>query len=146
MTIRLSSGMRDAVVSNYGIGAVLFGGHIQVFTGPQPASADMPPSGTLLARITQDGADAPGAGGLRLQLGVNAGELCSDGAWVIKGVASGIPGWWRFVGADPDDGQLSTSVYRMDGTVAEATQDMPTLVSLSTATPLAGFTLTFPND
>ena len=145
MTIRLSSGLRDAVISNYGLGAMLFRGHIQIYTGEQPASADMPPSGTLLATVTQDGKAAPGDGGLQMKLGPTAGDLVHSGAWVLKGVASGVPGWWRMVGPHADAGELSTFFARLDGSVPEGVQDMPPLITAAMVMPVAGFLLSFPN-
>lgn len=145
MTIRLSSGLRDAVISNFGLGAMLYGGHIQVYSGPQPSSPDLPHPGTLLARITQDGAAVPGAGGLLLQLGTYPGELRNNGPWVLKGIASGTPGSWRFVGAPADAGQLSATLARLDGAVGESVQDMPPFITPATNLTLAGFLLTLPN-
>lgn len=145
MTIRLSSGLRDAVVTNYGLGAMLFGGHLQIYSGEQPASADMAPSGTLLALVTQDGKPTT-AGGLKLTYGPKVGELINDGAWVLKGVASGAPGWWRFVGAHPDDGTQSAYFARLDGAVGDSVQDMPALIADTTVLPIGGFLLSLPSQ
>lgn len=143
MTIRLSSGLRDAVVTNYGLGAMLFGGHIQIYTGEQPASPDMPPPGTLLGTVTQDGKPVA-TGGLKLTYGPKVGELINDGVWVLKGIASGAPGWWRFVGAHPDDGAQSAYFARLDGAVGDSVQDMPALIADTTALPIGGFLLSLP--
>lgn len=146
MTIRLSSGLRDAVITNYGLGAMLFGGHIQVYSGPQPDSADMAPSGALLALVTQDGSPAATTGGLKLTYGPKAGELINDGAWVLEGVASGTPGWWRFVGPHPDDGAHSAYFARLDGAVNDSVQDMPALIADMTVLPVGGFLLSLPSQ
>lgn len=146
MTIRLSSGLRDAVISNWGLGAAMSGGHIQIYTGTQPASADQPPTGTLLARITQDGVPAPGAGGLKMQLGTNAGDLANLGAWVMRGLADGAPGWWRFVAEPADAGQITTELCRIDGAVGESVQGMPSLITPATNLPLAGFIFSLSNQ
>ena len=145
MTIRLSSGLRDAVISNYGLGAMLIGGHIQVYAGPQPTSADLPPTGTLLARVTTNGWPAHGAGGLQLTLGPNAGELVGVGDWVLQGVASGTPGWWRFVGAAADDGTPSTFLARLDGDASESVMYLPATITPATHLTLADFLLSLPN-
>lgn len=148
MTIRLSSGLRDSIVSNYGLGAMMYKGHIQVYSGAQPASADMPPTGTLLAFVTQDGLPIPvpgdDVGGLMLQLGANAGELVNDGSWVMKGVASGTPGWWRFVAAPIDAGMLSVTACRIDGAVGDSIAPALGPVTPATSETLAGFLLTLP--
>ena len=145
MTIRLSSGLRDAVVTSYGLGAMLLGGHLQIYSGEQPASADMAPSGNLLALVTQGGQPIA-TGGLRLTYGPKAGELINDGAWVLKGVANGTPGWWRFVGAHPDDGAQSTYFARLDGAVGDSVQDMPALIASTTVLPVGGFLLSLPSQ
>lgn len=146
MTIRLSPGLRDAVVSSHGVGAALAGGHILIYTGPQPADASKPPTGTLLARVTQAGAAAPGLGGLKLKLGSGFGEIINDGAWVLRGVADGVPGWWRFVGAATDSGAQSNLLYRLDGAVAECVTDMPASITNNMELPVAGFLLSLPSN
>lgn len=139
MTIRLSSGLRDAVISNYGLGATLFGGRIQIYSGTQPLFADLPPTGVLLATVTQ-------AGGLQLQLGPRAGDIVNAGEWTLTGLADGTPGWWRFVGPGADDGTESAALPRLDGVVADSVQDMPLTISTSTSIPLAGFILSLPDN
>ena len=146
MTIRLSSGLRDAVVSSRGVGAALAGGHLLIYAGPQPADASSPPTGALLARVTQDGAAVPGLGGLKLKLGSGFGEIVNDGAWVLRGVSDGTPGWWRFVGAATDTGAHSNLLYRLDGTVAECVTGMPESIASDMNLLVAGFLLSIPNN
>lgn len=150
MTIRLSSGLRDAVVTNYGLGAMLFRGYIQVYSGDQPDSADMPPAGTLLASITQGGLPIPvpgnDAGGLLLQLGAYAGEIINDGTWTLKGVATGTPGWWRFIATPLDAGLLSSTACRMDGAATDSISPAIGQITSATRLELDGFLLTLPHQ
>lgn len=147
MTIRLSSGMRDAVISNHGVGATLANGYIQVYSGPQPDSPDMPPTGTLLGIITQEGAGEPTPyapeGRLRLQLAEEVGAICNSGDWVYTGVAGGTPGWWRYRLLS-DGGEASTTKCRLDGAVEDSF--IPALPSSSpgATVPIISFTLVLP--
>ena len=121
MTIRLSSGLRDAVITNYGLGRSLQLGHIRFYTGNQPASADAAATGALVGVVTASGLPVPTGqdsnAGLRFALGRGAGTLTSLGDWVVRVMAPTPPGWWRFVGRDPDDGMASTQLPRLDGLV-----------------------------
>lgn len=52
MTVRLSTGLRNAIAQGLGFGGALNKGYIKVFTGAQPASADAAETGTLLGVIS----------------------------------------------------------------------------------------------
>ena len=147
MTIRISSGLRSEIITNYGLGRVIQYGYIQIYDGLQPASADEAPSGVLLAVITQDGLPTPtpsdDSGGLQLvQAGI--GQIVNQGEWVIKGVDSGTPGWWRFVGGNPDAGGFSEEASRVDGAVADCITGLPATITPSTSMPMSQFSLTLP--
>ena len=148
MTLRLSSGLRDAIATNYGLGRLLNKGCIEVYSGTQPEFADLPPSGVLLARITQDGLAPPTAwneaGGLQLQLGMIAGDLINKGVWVLKGVASGSPGWWRFLVPKHDEGLLSLSSHRIDGAAGDSMTQVPPTITPATVTEVAEFRINLP--
>ena len=146
MTVRMSSGLRHAVVTNYGVGMMMNGGYIQVFSGGQPPSADDQATGTLLGFITQDGLPLPlpgdSEGGLQLR-GGRIGEIVNDGNWVLKCVTAGAPGWWRFVSQQIDPGVFSQSAVRIDGCVGDSLFEIPPSLTAQSTTPVAGFTLRF---
>tara|TARA_R110002049_G_scaffold239404_9_gene412595 strand:+ start:1601 stop:2044 length:444 start_codon:yes stop_codon:yes gene_type:complete len=124
MTIRFSAGLRTAVLSDYGIGAMMNYGTIEVYSGEQPASASLAPSGTLLARITNDGDTfQPGTtvGALQLEMSAD-GSLVKSGVWRMKGVAAGTASWWRWKWNSVDAGGDSFSIPRMDGAEGESLQ------------------------
>ena len=52
MTVRLSTGLRNNLVSSSGFSASFAGGVIDIYSGSQPASADSAISGTLLGRVS----------------------------------------------------------------------------------------------
>lgn len=124
MTIRLSSALRTAMVTNFGLGYLLQGGAIQLYAGTQPASADAAPTGAILATITKDGlalptTGAPG-GGLQLEQGIDAGTLARRGNWILKGVAAGTFGWWRFAALNSPFAGASSTAFRLDGAAGDS--------------------------
>lgn len=146
MTIRMSTGLCHAVITDYGVGRMMYGGHIAVYSGSQPTSADLPAPGMLMARITQNGAPPPtqigDAGGLHLQVG-GVGEIVNEGDWVMTCVAGGTPGWWRFHAAEIDPGDESEAAYRIDGTVGESIHEIPATLTSGETLPVASFSLRF---
>ena len=52
MTIRLSTGLRNAVTGTLGFAGALAKGTIEIYTGTQPASADAAITGTLIGIVT----------------------------------------------------------------------------------------------
>lgn len=129
--IRLSSGLRRSVVTNYGLGSMLNGGRIDIYAGPQPISADIGVVAAPIAVITQDGLlDSPD-GGLLLAQGAVAGTLTHHGLWLMTGIAVGTAAWWRFVGDPEDMGSLdSSSDVRLDGAIGEGFEasGLPTII------------------
>lgn len=134
--IRLSTGLRGAMVGDYGLRAMMYRGHIQLYTGPQPESADAAPTGTLLARISQNGATPVAGfdvGGLLLTQDPSTLTLLrNQGPWVLTGLANGVPGWWRFVWNLDDPGVASLFYPRIDGSVEDTIARLPAEITSST--------------
>lgn len=55
MALRLSKALRDFMMSGGSLKDALQGGKILIYDGPQPASADAAPTGTLLLTLTDNG-------------------------------------------------------------------------------------------
>lgn len=149
MTVRLSSGMCDAIISNWGLGSMLVGGHIQIWSGQQPASANNPPTGTLLGRITNEGypvSDGAEIAGLAFMMGAAPGEIVNAGNWVLKGEEAGTPGWWRFVRDVPDDGSPSMVLARVDGAIEDGFTEFPETITPGTQETLLGYKLSIPHE
>lgn len=145
--IRLSSGLRSSIVTNYGLGLLMQYGRIHVYTGSQPLSADFAPTGTLLATVSQDGITPISdqlPGGLELSGGAQAGQLVKVGTWVIRGSVAGTPGWWRFVWNSEDDASDSTFLPRIDGMVGESLVLGFPMISAFTSAEVAAFSLVLP--
>lgn len=122
MTIKLSTGLRNAMAGTIGFAGALNGGVALVYSGPQPLSADAAPTGTLLGRVTLNGgawlAGDP-TNGLVLDAAVAGGVAKpSTAIWKLIGLAAGTIGWMRVVGNAPDDGSVSTVLPRLDCAVA----------------------------
>lgn len=122
--IRFSSGLRQAVMNEYGLGLMMNGGTIRIYDGTMPGSPDEPPNGTQLARITTEGrAFIPGNdtvdAGLLLY-NVFPGVLIDDGRWYLSGKATGTAKWWRWCWAGADSQDSSTYYPRIDGDVGAA--------------------------
>lgn len=119
MTTRLSTGLRNAIAGSTGFAGALTAGIIEIYSGPQPLSADNATSGTLLARITVDaGAFTPGSptNGLTFEAAANGAVVkATDETWKGNGLANGTAGWFRFKGNATDAGGSSTTAVRLDG-------------------------------
>jgi len=128
MTIRASTGLRNAMLGDVGLKTALTDGVIRIYTGSQPASADAAVVGTLLMEITLDGGafshgsptnglewDTPAAGAISKPPGDN---------WQGSGIADGVAGWARFCANPVDAGGASTTLARVDMSVGKGTGDL----------------------
>jgi hypothetical protein len=151
MTIRLSTGLRTAIMgTGGGLSTVLANGVMEIYTGSQPASADAAVTGTLLGTVTlNSGAFTPGVAtnGLTWADAVNGVASKSTSVWSFNGIAAGTAGWFRLKGNAPDAGALSTTLPRIDGSIATSGGD----ISMSNITVAVGapntidaFTMTLP--
>lgn len=121
MTTRLSTGLRNAIAGAIGFAGALENGLIEIYSGPQPLSADNAVSGTLLMRVTVDaGAFTPGSpdNGLSFEAAADGGVVKeTTETWKGNGLADGTAGWFRFKGNAADAGGASTTAIRLDGSV-----------------------------
>src|SRR5574343_371877 len=118
---RFSTGLRNALASNYGLGIMMNGGVIRVYGGSRPATPDSPPGTDEIAQITTDGLvfvpgnDLVGAG-LIVEI-VSPGILIKVGTWRLRATLSRRATWWRWCWSDPDPLTESTYYPRVDGLV-----------------------------
>lgn len=121
MTVKLSTGFRNALLNNQSFSEIFSAGVIAVYSGAQPASADNAPTGTLLGYITKDGgAFVPGSPTNGLNWGAAEGGVIGKNTdnWRLTGAAAGTAGWFRLMGNAADNGLASTTLPRIDGAVA----------------------------
>lgn len=134
MALRLSTGLRNGMLNSTGFTEAFNDGTIYIYSGPQPSSADDAVQGTLLLQITvNNGAWSAGSPTNGLGFDAPSNGVVSKAAaevWRGLGVADGTAGWFRLVGNAADAGGSSTSLPRLDGSVAISGGDM----SLSSVT------------
>jgi hypothetical protein len=123
MAVNVSTGLAQALLSDFGILSYLDFGIIEIRTGPPPDSADDAPTGTLLGRVTRDGlpfVEGTGTAGLRADVTSVRGQLRDNGDWLLTVVANGLAGWWRWRWYPVDDQSTSTYLPRIDGAVGDS--------------------------
>ena len=127
--MKLSTGLRNYMLSNQSLKDALDDGIISIYAGPPPATADaaldIGGDHTLLCVIT-DNDQGIGAGqGIDFDTAAVDGVLSKAPAQVWSGtnVDTGVATFFRYT-AQADDGTLSTSQVRIQGTVAEGGGDM----------------------
>lgn len=143
--IRLSTGLRSAMLWDSGLRDLMWLGTIFIYTGDQPATADMPPTGTLIGQITEDGGVftfGQSTNGLRTEAR-SVTSIKHAGNWVVKGKGTGAPGWWRFVWNLGPSAGFSTFAPRIDGLVGDAFSNLPSVLSPSTTLPNTEFAFHF---
>lgn len=124
MTVRLSTGLRGKMLdggTGGGIKGALNLGFINVYSGPQPLSADTGATGTLLGTASVNA----GGTGLTFDAAV-AGVIAKAAAetWKFNGAATGTAGWFRFYPAAGNPANTSTTEARIDGSIAVSGADM----------------------
>ena len=128
MTVRFSSGLRDAMLNSTGLKGAFTNGVLEIYSGVQPASADDAVQGTLLLTITESGgAFTPGSptNGLNFDTALE-GVIAKAAAetWSGSGVATGLAGWARLKGNAVDAGGASTTLPRIDLAIAQSGGDL----------------------
>lgn len=144
MTIRFSSGLRNGMLNATGLKEALANGVLDLFSGAQPADADSAEQGTLLCRITV-GSGAWNAGTATNGINFDApvadviGKAAAE-TWSGNAVAAGTLGWFRFKGNPADNGLASTTLARIDGSIAVTGGDLNlaniTMVTAPAPTPV----------
>ena len=126
MTVRLSTQLRTNLAGTTGFGATFANGVIDIYSGSQPVSADAAVTGTLLGTVTlNSGAFTSGVATNGLTFAAAAaGAVAKSGVWSFNGVAAGTAGWFRLRGNAADNNALSTTLPRLDGSVATSGADL----------------------
>lgn len=124
MSLKLSTGLVNAIMGSASFKEALADGIIAVFSGSQPANADAAETGTKLLEITVgSGAFVAGqaTNGLEFDDTITDGTVvkATDEVWSGKGIAAGTAGWYRFYSNAYQTG-ASTSAVRLDGACASS--------------------------
>ena len=150
MALRFSTALRNATIGTVGMAGALSTGVIEIYTGAQPASANDPVTGTLLGTVTLNGAAfTPGSAtnGLTFAAAADGAVAKSATNWQFTGLANGSAGWFRFKGNAVDAGGSSTTLVRLDGSIATSGGDMTIgNINVTTGAPntVDQFVLTYP--
>jgi len=126
MALRLSTKLRDNLAGTTGFASTFANGVIEIYSGAQPATADSAVTGTLLGTVTlNSGAFTPGVATNGLTFAAaSGGAVSKSGVWSFNGIAAGTAGWFRLKGNATDAGGVSTTLPRLDGSIAVSGADM----------------------
>lgn len=135
MTLKASTGLRSKLLDTNPLKTIMAASFIKIYTGAEPATADAAVTGTLLCTISINSTGT----GVNFDTAAVAGVLSKAPAEVWSGVnaAGGTAGYYRHVAAG-DDGTLSTTQARLQGSVATAGGEL----NLSSTTLTNGATQT----
>ena len=144
MAIRLSTGLRNALLGSADFRSTFNLSRINIYSGTQPTTADAAATGTLLLTITVDG----GATGLTFDAPVD-GVISKAAAesWQGTTLANGTAGYFRLYAAGDDPAILSTTNERVDGSIAVSGGDMnisSTSLVASAVQTVSQFDITLP--
>lgn len=128
MTVKLSTGLRNNLAGALGFKATFDNGVIDIYSGPQPLTADAAAAGTLLGTVTLNGGaftSGQASNGLVFDPAVG-GVIAKPAAanWKFTGIAAGTAGWFRLRGNAADNGGASTALPRMDGSIGSTGADL----------------------
>ena len=128
MAIRFSEGLRDKMLGSADLKTAMADGVIRIYSGVQPTSANDAISGTLLLEITESGgAFVHGAAANGLEFDAPSEGIIAKAVaetWVGNGLNDGTAGWARFRANPLDDGTSSTTLARIDMSVARTGGDL----------------------
>jgi len=121
MALKTSTGLRTKMLDTNSLKTLFALGFIKIYSGAVPANADAAITGTLLCTIS----NASTATGINMAAAAVAGVLAKLSSEVWSGVnaASATATYYRHIAAG-DDGTLSTTQARIQGTVATAGADL----------------------
>jgi hypothetical protein len=119
--INCSTGFRTALLSGSSFNDIMGGGVIKIFQGGQPTSADEAEQGTFMGYVTLNGLPwVAGNPNFGIQWGVQGiAAVPTQSPLALSCITSGAVGWFRIVGNAPDSGELSLTLPRIDGIIAQ---------------------------
>ena len=146
MALRLSTGLRQALLGSADFQTEFALSFINIYTGTQPATADTAASGTLLATIySNNPTDTIGVSFDAPVAGVVAKAVAQT--WAGTALATGTAGWYRLFEAGGNPAILSTTESRIDGNISTSGANMnmsSTSVTIATVQTVSTFTVTLP--
>ena len=140
MAVKFSTGLRNGMLDSTGFIEAFNDGVIYIYSGPQPTSPDNAVQGTLLGKVTVDaGAFSFGSPTNGLGWDTPVAGIVSKAAaenWQFNGITDGTAGWFRLMGNPTDDLGASSTLPRVDGSIATYGSDLNlSNVSITTGAP-----------
>lgn len=135
MALKSSTGLRNKLMDTGSLKSIFAGGLIKIYGGAAPADADAAATGTLLCTISNNSTGA----GINFDAAAAGGVISKAAAetWSGNNVATGTATHYRHVAA-ADDGTLSTTQARIQGTISVVGADLNlSSVALVNAAPQA---------
>ena len=122
MALKLSTGLRNAMLDSSSLKGAMDGSVIRLYAGNEPSTADAAlDSATLLCEVSVNG---DGTGVTLAASAQNAAITKNPNeSWFGEVLTSGTATFFRMVIPANDDGTLSTTQQRIQGTVAAAGGD-----------------------
>jgi len=147
MALRLSTGLRQALLGTASFDATFTACFINIYTGTQPATADTAASGTLLATIYSN--NPTDTLGLNFDVPAVAGTIskAAGETWAGTALATGTAGWYRLYEAGGNPAILSTTESRIDGNISTSGANMnmsSTTITTGTVQTVSTFDVTLP--
>lgn len=135
MAIKLSTGLRGKLMDTGSLKTIMAGGLIRIYSGVAPADADAAVTGTLLCTVSNNSTGT----GINFDAAAVAGVISKAAAetWSGANAATGTATYFRHVAAG-DDGTLSTTQARIQGTISTVGADL----NLSSVALVSGATQT----
>lgn len=128
MSLNFSTGVRQGMANTTGLKEMFAKGAVYMYSGPQPLTADAAVQGTLLCIVTASGVTfVPGGGANGLNFDAPVLGVLSKAAaetWTGTASAAGTIGWGRLVANAVDSFGSSTSLQRIDFSIATTGADM----------------------
>ena len=146
MALRLSTGIRQALLDTADFQTEFAVSFINIYTGTQPADADTAASGTLLATIySNNPTDTIGISFDPPVLGTISKAVAET--WAGTALATGTAGWYRLFEAGGNPAILSTTESRIDGNISTSGANMnmsSTTITVGTVQTVSTFDVTLP--
>ena len=146
--VQLSTGLRNALATSYGLGLMMDGGVLYLYEDPKAPTPDDPPGQSPLGVVTTEGRvfvhnDDAQRAGLRVRF-VAPGGLTHAGDWRLKGLRRGWATWFRWCWAGPEDFGRSAYFPRVDGPLGDVLALPNPLITEATDQLLDSFLIVVP--
>ena len=120
MATLCSTRFRSLILGPSSFESIFNGGKIEIYSGVQPASADLPASGLMLAEI-----NAPG--GLQFARADHYATNTPTQVWTLDGSNTGVAAWARLRRAVDDGAYIDCAIGPDDESPGDFQMRLPTL-------------------